>query len=202
MLTTMMLSVLLVLGGLGGAAASDLHVFGKSFHSDDPLESSHDSQLSMLRKQLRQQTKRGIRRSLDLESFNIRVSPTSSKLNLPTVIKLYPPTAKPLHMHANMPLRFGRESDDRVPNSSPNMPQRFGRSWEVLRMCGGCRSVREAQSPVLPQRFGRNTPHWGFLNSLASEQLLNPEYRWKEDIDLPTSSEEEEMEGKDIYNMK
>uniref|UniRef100_A0A3P9JHX2 Neuropeptide VF precursor n=1 Tax=Oryzias latipes TaxID=8090 RepID=A0A3P9JHX2_ORYLA len=205
MLTTMMLSVLLVLGGLGGAAASDLHVFGKSFHGDDPLESSHDSQLDMLRKQLRQQTKRGIRRSLDLESFNICVTPTSSKLNLPTIIKLYPPTAKPLHMHANMPLRFGRESsasDDRVQNSSPNMPQRFGRAWEVLRMCGGCRSVREAPSPVLPQRFGRNTPHWGFLNTLANEQLLNPELRWNKDIDLPISSEEEDMEGKDIYNMK
>lgn len=55
----MMLSVLLVLGGLGGAAASDLHVFGKSFHGDDPLalESSHDSQLNMLRKQLHQQVR-------------------------------------------------------------------------------------------------------------------------------------------------
>ncbi|XP_072226213.1 pro-FMRFamide-related neuropeptide VF [Leuresthes tenuis] len=201
MLTTVVLSALLMLGGLGGAAASDLHAFGKSMHSDNALQSSKDGRHTV-RKQTHQQAKSGIRRSLDLENFNIHVTPTTSKISLPTIIKLYPPTAKPLHMHANMPMRFGRESspsDERVPNSSPNMPQRFGRSWKVIRMCAECREVREAPSPVLPQRFGRNAPFWSLLRTLASEQLLNAGLHWTEDVDNPSSSEEEEeMEEKTL----
>ncbi|XP_017278134.1 pro-FMRFamide-related neuropeptide VF [Kryptolebias marmoratus] len=199
MLTMVILLALLMLGGLGGAAASDFHVFGKSIHDDETLQSSNDDRHS-IRKQPRQQMASGIRRSLDLESFKIHVTPATSKISLPTIIKLYPPTAKPLHMHANMPLRFGRESsDDRAPNSSPNMPQRFGRSWEVLRMCGECRDIREAQSPVLPQRFGRNVPYWSLLRTLTSEQLLNTGLHWTEDFDFKRSSEEdEEVEEKNL----
>uniref|UniRef100_A0A1A7YZ08 Neuropeptide VF n=1 Tax=Iconisemion striatum TaxID=60296 RepID=A0A1A7YZ08_9TELE len=197
MLTTVTLLALLMLGGLRGAAASDFHVFGKSIHNDETLQSSNDNRYS-IRKLPRQQLTSGIRRSLDLESFKIHVTPTTSKISLPTIIKLYPPTAKPLHMHANMPLRFGRDiSDDRAPNSSPNMPQRFGRSWELLQMCAECRDVREAPSPVLPQRFGRNAPYWNLLRTLASEQLLNTGLHWSEDLDFKSSSEEDaDMEDK------
>ncbi|MEQ2163421.1 hypothetical protein GOODEAATRI_029956 [Goodea atripinnis] len=112
-----------------------------------------------------------------MENFELHVTPATSKMSLPTIIRLYPPTAKPLHMHANMPLRFGRDSnDERVPNSSPNMPQRFGRSWEV--MCGECREVRDAPSPLLPQRFGRNVPYWSLLRTLASEHMLDTGLHW------------------------
>ncbi|KAM9737595.1 pro-FMRFamide-related neuropeptide VF [Menidia menidia] len=194
-----MLVVLLVLGGLGATAASDLHVFGKSVYRDDSLQSSKDGR-HVLRKLPYQQPKSGLRRSLDLESYNVHVRPTTSRISLPTILKLYPPTAKPLHMHANMPMRFGRESspsDDKVPNSSPNMPQRFGRSWELIQMCAECRGVRDAPSPVLPQRFGRNAPYWSLLRTLASEHLLDTGLHWSEDFDNTSSSEEEgDMEHK------
>ncbi|KAM4550288.1 pro-FMRFamide-related neuropeptide VF [Fundulus diaphanus] len=190
MFTAAVLSVLLMMGGLGGAAASDFHVFGKSFHNDEALRSSSDDRHSV-RKQPRQQVPSAIRRSLDLESFKLHMTPATSKMSLPTIIKLYPPTAKPLHMHVNMPLRFGRDSnDERVPNSSPNMPQRFGRSWGLIRLCGECRGVRDALSPVLPQRFGRNVPYWS-LETLASEHLLESSLQWAEDFDFKTSSEED-----------
>ncbi|XP_040909757.1 pro-FMRFamide-related neuropeptide VF [Toxotes jaculatrix] len=198
MLTTMFLSVLLMLGGLGGAAASDLQVYGKSIHKDKTLLSSQDGRHTA-RKQPHQQTKGEIRRSLDLESFNVHVTPTTSKISLPTIIKLYPPVAKPLHLHANMPMRFGRESDpsdDRAPNSNPNMPQRFGRSWEVIQMCAECPRVREAPDPVLPQRFGRNSLYWSLLGTLNNEELLNTGLHWAEDFDFTTSSEEVEVEEK------
>lgn len=127
------------------------------------------------------QAKSEIRRSLDLESFNVHVTPTSSKLNLPTIIRLYPPTATPLHMHANMPMRFGRDSnpgEDRSPNSNPNMPQRFGRSWEVIQMCAECPGVQEAPNPVQPQRFGRKRLYWSLLRTLANAHLLNSGLHW------------------------
>ncbi|XP_023286754.1 uncharacterized protein LOC111673268 [Seriola lalandi dorsalis] len=198
MSTTMFLSALLMLGGLGGATASDLQVYGKLIHSDKTLLSSEDGRHTV-RKQPHQQTNSEIRRSLDLESFNMHVTPTTSKISLPSIIKLYPPTAKPVHMHANMPMRFGRESDpgdDRAPNSNPNMPQRFGRSWEVIRMCAECPDIREAPNPALPERLGRNSPFWILLRTLASEQLFNTGLHWAEDFDFTTSSEEVEMEEK------
>ncbi|XP_042291597.1 pro-FMRFamide-related neuropeptide VF [Thunnus maccoyii] len=200
MLMTILLSVLLMLGGLGGAAVSDPQFYGKSIHSDKTLLSSDDGRHTV-RKQPNQQTKNEIHRSLDLKSFNVHVSPTTSKVNLPTIIKLYPPTAKPPHLHPNMPMRFGRESDpvdDRLPNSTPNMPQRFGRSWEVIRMCADCPDAREALSPVLPQRFGRNSPYWSLRRTLANAQLLKTGLHWAEDFDFTTSSEEVKMQEENL----
>ncbi|XP_008290012.1 pro-FMRFamide-related neuropeptide VF [Stegastes partitus] len=176
MLTTMMLSALLMLWGLG---AFDLQVYGKSIHSDKTLLISNDGKHSA-RKQPHQQIKGEIRRSLDLESYNIHVSPTTSKHSLPTIIRIYPPTSIPRHLHANIPMRFGRDSDPRDGRapSSPNKPQRFGRSSKLIQMCADCPDVREAPNPVLPQRFGRNSPYWSFLRSLASQRLLNAGLHW------------------------
>ncbi|XP_029023164.1 pro-FMRFamide-related neuropeptide VF [Betta splendens] len=193
LLTTVFLSALLM---LEGAAAADLQVYRKSVRGDKSLPSGDDGR-HPVRKQPQQQAKSGIRRSLDLESFNVHVTPTAGRINLPTLLRLYPPTAKPLHLHANMPMRFGRWSDagdDRAPGSNPNMPQRFGRSWELTPPCPGCQRAREAPSPVLPQRFGRTLPYWGLLRTLASEQLLNTDLHWAEGFDFPTSSEEQDVE--------
>ncbi|XP_035476518.2 pro-FMRFamide-related neuropeptide VF [Scophthalmus maximus] len=171
MLTTVFLSALLMQGGLGGAAASDLRVYGKSMHRDKTLLSRDDGRHAV-RRQPHQQTKSESHRSLDLGSLNMHVTPAISKISLPTIIKLYAPTAKPIHMHVNMPMRFGREKDpddDKAPNS-PNMPQRFGRSRAVNRLCAaGCPEVREAPNPELRHRFGRNGLYWSLLKTLASE---------------------------------
>ncbi|CAK6949660.1 LPXRFamide peptide [Scomber scombrus] len=199
MLTAILLSVLLMLGCLGRAAVSDPQVYGKSIHSDKTLPSSNDGRHTV-RKQPHQQTKNEISRSLDPNSFNIQVRPTTNRISLPTIIKLYPPTAKPLHHHANMPMRFGRDSDpadDRSPNSTPNLPQRFGRSWEMIHMCADCPDAQAASRPVLSQRFWRNSLYWSLLRTLANTQSLNhPGLLWEEDFDFTSSSEEVEMREK------
>uniref|UniRef100_UPI0037E720AC pro-FMRFamide-related neuropeptide VF n=1 Tax=Semicossyphus pulcher TaxID=241346 RepID=UPI0037E720AC len=200
MSTVVFLSALLMLGGIGGAAVSDLQVFGKSVRSRKSLLSSDDGRHTV-RKQPHQQTKSDRRRSLDLESFNIHSTPTTSKINLPTIIKLYPPTAKPLHLHANMPMRFGRQSspgEDRGPNSTPNLPQRFGRAWQAIQLCAECPGVQEAANAALPQRFGESSLYWRLLGTLASAQLLNPGLHWTEEFDFTSSSEEVEMQEKNL----
>ncbi|XP_031710169.1 pro-FMRFamide-related neuropeptide VF [Anarrhichthys ocellatus] len=196
MLTAVFLLALLMLGGLGGAAASHLQVYGKSINSDKTLMSSNDGGHTV-KKQPHQQSE--IRRSLDLESYNVLVTPRTNKISLPSIIKLYPPTAKPLHLHGNMPMRFGRESvpgDDKSPNSPPNMPQRFGRSWGAIQLFTEGPNVREAQNPVLPQRFGRSSPYRRLLRTLVNEKLLNTGLHWAKDFDFTTSSEEVEVQEK------
>ncbi|XP_068432209.1 pro-FMRFamide-related neuropeptide VF [Clinocottus analis] len=192
MLTTVFLSTLLMLGGLGGAAASDSHVYGKSINL-----SSNDGEHTMKR-QPHQQTKSEIHRSLDFESFNILVTPRTNKISLPHIIKLYPPTTQPLHLRANMPLRFGRESvpvDDSEPNSTPNMPQRFGRFSEEIRRDADGPKVREAPK-TLPQRFGRSNPYRSLLRTLLNAKLLNTGLHWAEYYDSTTSSGEVEIQEK------
>ncbi|XP_031179093.2 pro-FMRFamide-related neuropeptide VF [Sander lucioperca] len=197
-LITVFLSALLILGGLGVPAASDLQVYGKSIHSDTTLLSINDGRRTVS-KQPHHQTKSEIHRSLDLNSFNVHVTPAPSKISLPTFIKLHPPKIKPSHLHANMPMRFGRESipdNDKEPKSTPNMPQRFGRSWEVIRMCAECPDVREALNPVLPQRFGRSGPYWSLLRTLANAPLVNSGMHWADVFDFQASSEEVEIREK------
>ncbi|CAN9503845.1 unnamed protein product [Ophioblennius macclurei] len=198
---TLVVSVVLVLGGLGGAATSDFEMLEKFLHRDESLLSDAGSRHTV-RKQPHQQMKTESRKSLGIDHYKILVSPTASRFSLPSIIKLYPPTAEPLHMHANMPLRFGRDGstgDEDKPNLTPNLPQRFGRSREVLRVCEKCRRVRQVTNPVLPQRFGRNIPNWSLLRALASEQLSTTGLHWAEDFDFSSSSEENmEMQEK-IY---
>lgn len=90
---------------------------------------------------------------------------SSDRVDSPTILRLHPLLAKPAHVHANLPLRFGRDSVDmqRMPKSSINLPQRFGRSENTKPTSGlWCTMCRRAESPpsaTLPQRFGkRNIP--------------------------------------------
>ncbi|XP_051520166.1 pro-FMRFamide-related neuropeptide VF isoform X1 [Myxocyprinus asiaticus] len=94
-----------------------------------------------------------IPRSLEIEDFTLDVAPTSGRVSSPTILRLHPLTAKPAHLHANLPLRFGRDAQagagDRAPKSTINLPQRFGRS------CTMCARSGTGPSATLPQRFGR-----------------------------------------------
>ncbi|KAK9957768.1 hypothetical protein ABG768_011986 [Culter alburnus] len=94
-----------------------------------------------------------IPRSLEIEDFTLNVAPTSGRVSSPTILRLQPIMAKPSHLHANLPLRFGRDAQastgDRAPKSTINLPQRFGRS------CTMCVRSGTGPSATLPQRFGR-----------------------------------------------
>ncbi|XP_042566578.1 pro-FMRFamide-related neuropeptide VF [Clupea harengus] len=105
------------------------------------------------------------------------------------MLKLYPPAGKPSHLHANLPLRFGRTSEmepQRTSSkSSLNLPQRFGRS----RVCMKCRRNGTPPSATLPQRFGRRylpgAVDWLPIHTMAS--ILAPAYKPSE-VQKRTSS--------------
>ncbi|KAK2887403.1 hypothetical protein QQF64_013470 [Cirrhinus molitorella] len=94
-----------------------------------------------------------IPRSLEIKDFTLNVAPTSGRVSSPTILRLHPIVTKPTHLHANLPLRFGREtqmtSRERASKSNINLPQRFGRS------CTMCARSVNGPSATLPQRFGR-----------------------------------------------
>uniref|UniRef100_A0A3B3ZSU6 Uncharacterized protein n=1 Tax=Periophthalmus magnuspinnatus TaxID=409849 RepID=A0A3B3ZSU6_9GOBI len=161
MSTVLGLCVLLILGSLGGAAASQVQIYGKSVYGG--LRSGY----------VGRQTARGkntIHRSLDLEAFNLHVTPTASKISLPTIIRLYPPTAKPLHLHANMP-DFAHNHHV-IPNmplrNTPTMPQRFGRAGKMFHVCPPCSDGEETQET---QRDGL---YWSLIlmNVMLIEYVL------------------------------
>ncbi|KAM8841046.1 pro-FMRFamide-related neuropeptide VF [Spinachia spinachia] len=196
--TTAILSALLMLGGLGGAVASESRVYWKSINSDKSLLSSNGGGHTG-KKQPHQQTTSDIRRSLDLESFRILLTPSTYKISLPNIIKLYPPTATPIHLHANMPMRFGRQSDPGDDTkATPNMPQRFGRSWGGVQRWAEGPKIREAPGPVLPQRFGRSSPYRSLIRTLVNKKLSNTALYWDEDFDFTASSDEVETEDKSL----
>ncbi|XP_063778080.1 pro-FMRFamide-related neuropeptide VF [Pseudophryne corroboree] len=64
---------------------------------------------------------------------------------------------------ANLPLRFGRASDEKIVKSFPNLPQRFGR------YLSGKANIQSVAN--LPQRFGRSQYGGNFHQSLASLPL-------------------------------
>ncbi|KAG9280049.1 pro-FMRFamide-related neuropeptide VF [Astyanax mexicanus] len=99
-------------------------------------------------------------RSLEMEELSFNVVPTSGRASSPTILRLHPISAKPSHLHANLPLRFGREVFiQRTPKSAINLPQRFGRSQDPDpssgQLCTECRRAESPPSATLPQRFGR-----------------------------------------------
>lgn len=120
------------------------------------------------------QSSNEIPRSLEIQDFKINILPTSGKVNLPTMVKLFPGSTKPLHLHANLPLRFGRESDlgDRLPKSTLNLPQRFGRSGTVIQSCSECPHLGVVPSATLPQRFGRNSPFRNLFRTKGHARII------------------------------
>uniref|UniRef100_A0A8C9RW18 Uncharacterized protein n=1 Tax=Scleropages formosus TaxID=113540 RepID=A0A8C9RW18_SCLFO len=117
-------------------------------------------------------------RSLEAEDFQVKAAPTSGKASVPVMLKLYPPVGKATPIHANLPLRFGRTSPSgapRVPKSSLNLPQRFGRDrvpdLPVAVPCHQCPRSRALASPsaTLPQRFGRTA---GYRKPLDTTVIL------------------------------
>ncbi|XP_072269555.1 pro-FMRFamide-related neuropeptide VF [Pyxicephalus adspersus] len=64
---------------------------------------------------------------------------------------------------ANLPLRFGRTPDDKIPKSIPNLPQRFGR------YLSGKANIQSVAN--LPQRFGRSQYSNRLLHSFATLPL-------------------------------
>lgn len=110
------------------------------------------------------QTSNEIPRSIEVDDFKINVVPTSGKVILaPTMVRLYPPPVKTSHLHANLPLRFGRDSlsdDTHSPKTTLNLPQRFGRAQgsgaTFMTSCIECPRIGTVPSATLPPRFGRN----------------------------------------------
>uniref|UniRef100_A0A3Q3VK45 RFamide-related peptide n=1 Tax=Mola mola TaxID=94237 RepID=A0A3Q3VK45_MOLML len=170
MLVTMFLTMVLIMAGPVGAVAS-------VYELSNNKTLSGDNGRQDIRNQLHQQTKNKIHRSLDMESFNIQVIPTTSKVSHPIIVRLHPPTAKPVHMLINMPMRFGRDSvtgDDQTPNSNPNMPQRFGRSGKGIQLCAECPGVGGILKQ--PHTLVTNSHYWSLINHshLKSELLCLP----------------------------
>ncbi|MCI4395554.1 hypothetical protein PGIGA_G00182080 [Pangasianodon gigas] len=97
-----------------------------------------------------------------MEDATLSMAPSSSgRVNSPTILRLHPLLAKSAHAHANLPLRFGRDSAhmQRMPKTSINLPQRFGRSGNTKPtsglQCTMCRRTESPPSATLPQRFGK-----------------------------------------------
>ncbi|XP_060759947.1 pro-FMRFamide-related neuropeptide VF [Neoarius graeffei] len=96
-------------------------------------------------------------RNLEMEKSTLSMAPTSSKINSPTILHLYQPLAKPAPAHASLPLRFGRAHLQWVPETSINLPQRFGRSGNTkptsgLHWCTMCCRGESPPSTTLQQR--------------------------------------------------
>ncbi|XP_057683539.1 pro-FMRFamide-related neuropeptide VF, partial [Corythoichthys intestinalis] len=120
MMKKILLSVLVMMGGLDVATLSDPKVRGKLIHCGKDAQTC-DRGWHIGRKQTQHQTKIEMHRSLDLDNFKIHAIPTTSKISFPSMVKLQLPSTLSPHRMANMPLRFGRDGDN-----APNKPQRFG----------------------------------------------------------------------------
>uniref|UniRef100_A0A3Q2YIX3 Uncharacterized protein n=1 Tax=Hippocampus comes TaxID=109280 RepID=A0A3Q2YIX3_HIPCM len=168
MVTGILLSLLLMLGGFDTETASIPKVSRKSSCcGKNPQRCNQRWHTG--RMQTHNQKKSEALRSLDLEHFKIDVVPTTSETSLPAAVGPHPPDAKPLHLLKNMPQRFGRQSVPDDAKSTPNKPQRFGRSWEVIPKCAKC--VGEILNPEACQRWTRNNLCWRLLRTLSRENL-------------------------------
>uniref|UniRef100_A0A4W4DU93 Uncharacterized protein n=1 Tax=Electrophorus electricus TaxID=8005 RepID=A0A4W4DU93_ELEEL len=143
----------LTLGILGGLMFRDVSAVTL------PLAGNNDP--NTITSRIFSESNQDIPRSLEMDDFTFNVVPTTSRVNSPTILRLQPISAKPSHLHANLPLRFGRDTYiERTPKSSINLPQRFGRSGgsTVRQVCTECRRAQVPPSATLPQRFGRTVP--------------------------------------------
>ncbi|XP_071001679.1 uncharacterized protein, partial [Oncorhynchus clarkii lewisi] len=157
--TMMMVMFTLVILGcveFQGVMTSDSGVYRMSMTDDNNRHTTRQRQ--------HPQTNNEILRSLEVDDFKINVAPTSGKVSsAPTMVRLSPPPVKPSHLHANLPLRFGRDSqpdDTHSPKSTLNLPQRFGRAQgsvaTFMTSCIECPRIGTVPSATLPPRFSRN----------------------------------------------
>ncbi|KAL2080435.1 hypothetical protein ACEWY4_024228 [Coilia grayii] len=141
------------------------------------------------------------RRSFNIGDFPLTVLPTSARVSSPIVLKLHPPAGKPSHLHANLPLRFGRRREaeptreQQTPSKSfLNLPQRFGREQE----CSRCTRSGTPPSATLPQRFGRrqalSTLDWLPFRKVAS--ILVPASKSSE-VDIRNSFDDNSSEWRE-----
>ncbi|CAB1320599.1 unnamed protein product [Coregonus sp. 'balchen'] len=177
----MVMFTLVILGCLGiqGLMASDSGAYRMSMTND-----RHTT-----RQRQHPQANNEILQSLEVDDFKINIVPTSGKVSsAPTMVRLYPPPVKPLHFHANLPLRFGRNSqpdDTHSPKSTLNLPQRFGRAQgsgaTFITSCIECPQIGTVPSATLPPRFGRNEFYHRYpfqaMASRMSESMPNGNIR-------------------------
>ncbi|KAF4100563.1 hypothetical protein G5714_018759 [Onychostoma macrolepis] len=114
-----------------------------------------------------------IPRSLEIEDFILNVAPTSARVSSPSILRLHPIITKPSHMHANLPLRFGRDTQmtprERA-KSNINLPQRFGRS------CTMCVRSGTRLSATLPQRTQVHDYMLETVEDSVEETVKNTDY--------------------------
>ncbi|XP_021415537.2 growth hormone-releasing peptides isoform X2 [Oncorhynchus mykiss] len=204
--TTMSMFILVILGCLGfqGVMASDSRAYRMSMTNDNDGHTTSQRQDP--------QTSNEIPRSIEVDDFKINVVPTSGKVSLaPTMVRLYPPPVKTSHLHANLPLRFGRDSlpdDTHSPKTTLNLPQRFGRAQgsgaTEPTSCIECPHVGTLPSATLPQRFGRNEFNRRYpframaFFSRRSEPVPNGNIRQQDYNYYDFGSEEEETREKTL----
>uniref|UniRef100_A0A8C8F0B2 Uncharacterized protein n=2 Tax=Oncorhynchus tshawytscha TaxID=74940 RepID=A0A8C8F0B2_ONCTS len=204
--TTMSMFTLVILGCLGfqGVMASDSRAYRMSMTNDNDGHTTSQRQDP--------QTSNEIPRSIEVDDFKINVVPTSGKVSLaPTMVRLYPPPVKTSHLHANLPLRFGRDSlpdDTHSPKTTLNLPQRFGRAQgsgaTEPTSCIECPHVGTLPSATLPQRFGRNEFNRQYpframaFFSRRSEPVPNGNIRQQDYNYYDFGSEEEETREKTL----
>ncbi|XP_061521611.1 LOW QUALITY PROTEIN: pro-FMRFamide-related neuropeptide VF [Phycodurus eques] len=193
MVTKILLSVLLMLGGHDAATVSIPKVSAKSIRCGKDLQSydqgwhivrmhTHHQNVTECHQQVTAEIQRDwkchrkafkceMRRSLNPEHFKIDLAPTTRRMSLPTTVELHPPAVKPPHQLTTMPLYALGAKDPGDYKSPPNKPQRFGRSWEGIEKCA--EYVREFQNPEAPQRQRINILCWSLLQMLARAKLWN-----------------------------
>ncbi|CAL8294369.1 unnamed protein product [Merluccius merluccius] len=163
MLHTVLVLGVLALAGAVGAAASEQVFYGKPVRSEKTfsVEGRHVG-----RKRPGLQAIGEMRRSMDLAELDMQpVSPTNGKVRLPTMVRLNPLIAKPPSQYADLPLRFGRQSEPQIDRtlSIPNLPQRFGRA------CAECPDVDDAaRPPATPHQQWLSVINWPYRSPLWS----------------------------------
>ncbi|KAM9308174.1 pro-FMRFamide-related neuropeptide VF [Gastrophryne carolinensis] len=109
------------------------------------------------------ESREDFQRNIDSNEYQYWGSNSLNDLNKYSMLPMQPEQS--IHQErslkpANLPLRFGRASDDKAAKSVPNIPLRFGR------YISGKANIQSAAN--LPQRFGRSQYHGHFILSIPT----------------------------------